>query len=57
MSILDKVKPPQKPDYSLSKKEIEFLLFLIKETTFKGQDVEVLYNLVYKLQQQHTLKQ
>jgi len=57
MGLIDKVNPPKKPDYSLSKKEIEFLLFLIKETTFKGQDVEMLYHLVYKLQQQHTLKQ
>lgn len=35
----------------LSKGEIEVLLLLIKDTSFKGEHVEKIYNLVYKLQQ------
>jgi hypothetical protein len=37
----------------LSKEEIELLLSLIKQTTFKGEHIEVLYNLVLKLQNQY----
>ena len=43
--------------FSLSIAEIELLLTLIKESTFKGEHVEVLYTLVYKLQQQHLNQQ
>ena len=39
---------------SLSKQELEFLLALIKQVTFKGEDVELLYNVVNKIQQQYT---
>ena len=38
-------------DFSL--KEIEFLLSLIKDSTFKGADVEAVYNTVLKLQQSY----
>jgi|TARA_R110000744_G_scaffold45687_2_gene101243 hypothetical protein len=38
---------------SLSKQELEFLLALIKQVTFKGEDVELLYNVVSKIQQQY----
>lgn len=34
----------------LTKNEIEFLLDLFKDCTFKGKDLELLYNLVLKLQ-------
>lgn len=34
----------------LNKKETEFLLQTIKNSQFKGEDVEVLYNLVLKIQ-------
>ena len=34
----------------LSKEEIELLLSLIKQTTFKGEHIEILYNLILKLQ-------
>ena len=37
----------------LSKEEIELLLSLIKQTTFKGEHIETLYNLVLKLQNQY----
>ena len=49
--------PPQQnnvgEDYSLNKSELEYLLLLIKDSTFKGAELEKLYNLVYKLQQQY----
>ena len=35
----------------LTKEETETLLLTIKEMTFKGEHVERVYNLVYKLQQ------
>ena len=35
----------------LSKGEIELILVLIKDTNFKGEHVEKIFNLVYKLQQ------
>ena len=60
MSILDKINPnspsQKEGDFSLEKHEIEFILTLIKESTFKGEYVESLYNLVYKLQQQYLNK-
>ena len=37
----------------LSKEEIELLLSLIKQTTFKGEHIEILYNLILKLQNQY----
>lgn len=37
----------------LDKKEIEFVLLLIKQSTFKGEDVEAVYNAVLKLQNQY----
>jgi len=60
MSILDKLKQNNKASetdaFSLSKQEIEFLLLLIKDANFKGEHVELLYSLVYKLQQQYQAK-
>lgn len=64
MSILNKIKQqtnieaeasqsPERDAFSLSKTEIELLLNLIKESTFRGEHVETIYSLVYKLQQQH----
>ena len=38
----------------LSKKEIEIILVLIKDASFKGEHVETIYSLVYKLQQYYT---
>lgn len=40
--------PPIPP---FSKGELEFLLKLISECTFQGKEVQVVYDLVYKLQQ------
>jgi len=63
MSILNKIKQtttdiqasqsPERDAFSLSKAEIELLLALIKESSFRGEHVETIYSLVYKLQQQH----
>jgi len=36
--------------HDLTKEEIEFILVLIKNSTFKGDMIEVVYNLVIKLQ-------
>jgi hypothetical protein len=37
----------------LTAKEVEVLLSMIKRTTFLGEDIEPLYNLVVKLQNQY----
>ena len=39
---------------NLSLKEIGFLLSTIKNSTFKGKDVELVFTLVLKLQNQYT---
>jgi hypothetical protein len=58
MGIIDKIRPnsqPQEtPSNQLSQQEIEVLLSMIKRTTFLGEDLEPLYNLVIKLQNQYT---
>jgi hypothetical protein len=36
----------------LNVQELEFLILLIKESTFKGQDLETVYNTTLKLQNQ-----
>lgn len=46
--------PTVPPTLDLSKKEIEILLVLIKDASFKGEHVETIYSLVYKLQQYYT---
>ena len=43
-------------EFDLNKLEIEYLLDLIKNSTFSGSHLETLYTIVYKLQQQY-LKQ
>lgn len=40
-------------DYTLTQKEIEFVLSTLRDSTFKGNQVVELYNTVLKLQQQH----
>ena len=54
MSILSKIQTNSvKDEHRLTQKELEFLLFMIKEVTFKGENVEELYNVIVKLQNQH----
>lgn len=43
--------PLSSSSLNLTKEEVEVLLLTIKEMTFKGEHVEKVYNLVYKLQQ------
>lgn len=50
--------PLSNPTLTLTKEEIEVLLVMIKDSTFKGEHVEKIYTLVYKLQQYYlALKQ
>lgn len=65
MGILDKLtnnntqNSPSQPsggEFSLNKEEIELLLTIIKDCSFRGDALELLYSTVYKLQQQY-LKQ
>lgn len=39
------------PGLNLTKEEVEVLLVLIKDMNFKGEHVEKIYNLVFKLQE------
>ena len=41
----------------LNKQELETLLIIIKNTTITGAQVELFYNLIVKLQNQHTQSQ
>jgi hypothetical protein len=43
----------QSSTHQLNTKEIEILLSLIRRSNFLGEDIEPLYNLVIKLQNQH----
>lgn len=58
MGIIDKIRSNSQPQEQitnqLSQQEIEVLLSMIKRTTFLGEDLEPLYNLVIKLQNQYT---
>ncbi len=63
MSLIDKIKKKPKPipkkesiklpKNSLDKQELSIILNLIKETSFKGEDIETMYNLILKLQDQY----
>ena len=59
MGFFDK-KPnssPQGGEFDLNKLDIEILLNIIKSNSFMGAQLEDIYNLVYKLQQQYVNKQ
>ena len=61
MGLIDKItnnrNQPIKADSSnlieLNKKETEFLLQTIRNSQFKGEDVEILYNLILKIQKSY----
>lgn len=38
----------------LNTQELEFLLALIKQSTFKGETIEIIYNTALKLQNQYS---
>lgn len=51
-------KPPMNPTLpsskdNLDRQELTLILNMIKETKFKGEDIELLYKLVIKLQNQY----
>lgn len=55
MSLINQMKH-KKEDVvpsALTKSDIEFLLKMIKESSFKGDQLEQVYTVVYKLQQQY----
>lgn len=57
MGLLDKVSSkPEKlviGNNKLTATEYEFLFFLIKNATFKGEQLEFVYNLTLKLQEEY----
>jgi len=64
MAIIDKLKrsnkeikvnnPPLLSKDSLDQKEITIILNLIKNTSFRGDNIETIYGLILKLQNQYT---
>ncbi len=60
MGLIDKitpkinVNPPAPASDQLNLQELEFLLIMLKQSTFKGETIETIYNLVIKLQSQYT---
>ena len=58
MSILDKIISNKNnvviDPNKLNKQELELLLIVLKNATIKGEQVELFYNLIIKLQNQHT---
>ena len=58
MSILDKIISNKNNEVidpnKLNKQELELLLIVLKKATIKGEQVELFYNLIIKLQNQHT---
>ena len=59
MAFINKTKNNQSTDMNtpseLSEAEYEILFKIIKTSTFKGEDIEILYRLVYKLQSNYIL--
>jgi hypothetical protein len=54
MALIDKIEVPTSPQtIEYNKEEIEFILRIIKDATFKGGELLLLVNLVNKLQQQY----
>lgn len=52
MALIDKVLNKKVDPTQLTKEEIQFILELIKRSSFQGESLEGLYNLVLKLQNQ-----
>ena len=55
MGILSKNKKIVGENKDLTTAELEILLQLIKNSTFSGDTIEVLYNLIIKLQEKYNL--
>ena len=58
MGIIDRLKSQSKQESAsqLTKQEIEFLLTILKDVSIRGDQVEIFYNIILKLQDQY-LKQ
>ena len=55
MGLIDKIinKPPvPQHNNQLNVQELEFLILLIKQSSFKGEDLETVYNTTLKIQNQ-----
>lgn len=53
MSIINRIVPKKEQDPNqLTQQELEYLLNTLKNTTLVGDQVEMFYNLVIKLQNQ-----
>jgi hypothetical protein len=48
------VTTPKEQSLNLTKEEVEVLLIIVRDSTFKGESVEKVYNLILKLQQYYT---
>lgn len=46
-------KPKEKEQVPFTKEELEVLLRIIADGSFKGKEIQVVYDLVYKLQQMY----
>ena len=57
MALIEKQKLINKTEESpappFSKEELEILVRVVSEGTFRGKEVQVVYDLVYKLQQMY----
>ena len=63
MGLIDKIKKNEaalkaasnksnkEEDLLINKEELKYLLSLIKNSSFPGKDIEIIYNLTWKLQQ------
>tara|TARA_R110000796_G_scaffold124142_1_gene238552 strand:+ start:1598 stop:1786 length:189 start_codon:yes stop_codon:yes gene_type:complete len=58
MALIDKIKETSNPlllsKDSLDQIEITIILELIKNTSFRGDNIETIYSLILKLQNQYT---
>ena len=50
---VDNIGTPLTANIELTEKELQFLLITIKNSLFKGEYVELLYNLTLKLQEKY----
>lgn len=53
MAIIEKGPPNDKTGDELTKEEYEFLFELIKSSTFRGTQLETIYNIIIKLQNKY----
>ncbi len=45
---------PKEQSLNLTKEEVEAILIIVRDATFKGESIERVYNLILKLQQYYT---